>query len=144
VARTTETTDNVIPASNSQMALNLFYLGQYFGIPEWTGRAEKMLHMVAPELLNYGAGYSNWGCLALHLSYPYKEVALVGKDVEEKLTALYRQGITNAILACSRGESGLPLLRDRHVEGKTMIYVCENRTCKLPVETVEEALKLIE
>ena len=84
IARTSETSDNVIPASNSQMALNLFYLGSYFGAEDWIKKAHKMLNCVAVELKEYGPGYSNWGCLALHVVFPFKEIAIVGKNVNEK------------------------------------------------------------
>lgn len=141
VTRTTESSDNVIPASNSQMALNLFYLATYFDKSEWKIRAEKMLAKVLDELKNYGAGYSNWGCLALHLVYPFKEVAIVGKHVEEKFTELYQHGITNAIFAVHNAASEMPLLKDRFAEEQTLFYVCENNTCKLPVAKAEEALQ---
>ncbi len=140
VARTSEISDNVIPASNSQMALNLFYLGTYFGNEDWTKRAEQMLNCVVSEMKVYGPGYSNWGCLALHLLFPFKEIAIVGNNVNEKLLSLYKEGITNAILAVSASESDLPLLLNRFDKQKTLIYVCENRTCKQPVESVKEAL----
>ena len=140
VARTSEISDNVIPASNSQMALNLFYLGTYFGNEDWTKRAEQMLNCVVSEMKAYGPGYSNWGCLALHLLFPFKEIVIVGNNVNEKLLSLYKEGITNAILAVSASESDLPLLLNRFDKQKTLIYVCENRTCKQPVESVKEAL----
>lgn len=141
VTKTTETSDNVIPASNSQMALNLFYLGHYFDRSEWRRRAQSMLGNVLEELKNYGAGYSNWGCLALHFTHPFREVAIVGNHVDEKLAGLFKQGITNAMFAVHGCASGLPLLKDRYVSGETLIYVCENNTCRLPVASVEEAIK---
>jgi hypothetical protein len=141
IARTTEISDNVIPSSNSQMALNLFYLGHYFDKAEWINRAEKMLNAVAGDLKEYGAGYSNWACLGLHLSYPFREIAIVGNNVNEKLLGLAKQGLTNTILAVSAQASGLPLVDQRFVDGQTLIYVCENKACKLPVSTVEEALQ---
>lgn len=144
VARISEISDNVIPASNSQMALNLFCLGTYFGNTDWTKKAEKMLNCVAEELKGYGPGYSNWGCLALHFVFPFKEIAIVGKNVNEKLLELYQTGITNAILAVSATESDLPLMLNRFDKQKTLIYVCENHTCKQPVETIEEALLKLE
>jgi len=144
ITRTTETSDNVIPASNSQMALNLFYMGHYFYDENYLQRAESMLLNVTEEMRNYGAGYSNWACLALHMLYPFREVAIVGKNVDEMVGTLYKHGITNAIFAVGKTTSELPLLKDRFVENKTMIYVCENKTCKLPVETIEEALEQIE
>jgi len=140
LARTTEISDNVMPSSNSQMALNLFQLSVYFDKPDWRKRAEKMLDGITEELKNYGSGYSNWACLALNLIYPYREIAIVGKNVNEKLLTLNKQGLTNTILAPGSGISDLPLLKERFVPEKTLIYVCENHTCKVPVETIEETL----
>jgi len=144
VARTSEVSDNVIPASNSQMALNLFYLGTHFGKKEWVEKASKMLNCVANEIKQYGPGYSNWACLALHMLYPFREIAIVGNNVNEKLLALYGQGLTNAILAVSAKDSSLPLLTNRFNSQKTMIYVCEQQSCKQPVETIEDALLQLE
>lgn len=140
MTKTTETSDNVIPASNSQMALNLFYLGTYLDRKDWVDRSAAMLGLVAEELKNYGPGYSNWGCLALHLNYPFREIAIVGNNVNEKLLGLYQHGLTNTILAVHAKASDLPLLKDRYVASRTLIYVCENNTCQLPVGSVDEAV----
>lgn len=140
VTRTTETSDNVIPASNSQMARNLFYLGTWLGRKDWRERALRLTALVANDLNGYASGYSNWGCLALHVCYPFYELAIVGNNVDEKLKELYQQGLTNTILAVHAGASGLPLLKDRYKQGQTLIYVCRNNTCQLPVGTVEEAM----
>lgn len=141
IERISETSDNVIPASNSQMAINLFVLGRYFGNRAWEERAVSMLRVVAEDLKAYGAGYSNWACLGLYLTYPFRELAIVGNNVDEIFSELTQQGLTNTIFALSAGSSDLPLVKDRFVHQKTLIYVCENNTCQLPVETVEEALQ---
>jgi uncharacterized protein YyaL (SSP411 family) len=143
ISRSTEIHDNVIPASNSQMAINLFYLGTYFDEEKYVERAIEMLNLVPPEFRNYGSGYSNWGCLALHTLYPFKEIAIVGKSVNEKIKELYKHSFTNTILAVSGTKSDLPLLKERLVENETWIYVCENKTCRLPVNTIKEALELL-
>ena len=140
ITKTTEISDNVIPASNSQMALNLFQLGTYFDKQEWIERAEHMLNGVTEELKNYGAGYSNWACLALNLTYPFREVAIVGNNVNEKLVELYKQGITNTIFAVNAEASDLPLVKNRFVAGETLFYVCQNKSCKLPVKSVKETV----
>lgn len=140
ITRTSEISDNVMPSSNSQMALNLFHLSVYFDKQDWRKRAEKMLDGITEEMKNYGSGYSNWGCLALYLIYPFKEIAIVGKNVNEKFLSLTKHGLTNTILALSSGASDLPLIKDRFVAEKTLIYVCENHTCKVPVETIDETL----
>jgi hypothetical protein len=47
------------------------------------------------------------------------------------------------LVAGSNKESALPLLQDRYQSGQTLIYVCEGKTCKRPVETMAEAMKQI-
>ncbi|HET6993149.1 MAG TPA: thioredoxin domain-containing protein, partial [Bacteroidia bacterium] len=56
IARKMELSDNVIPASNSAMARNLFYLGHFTGNADWIGRSAKMLRQVKQEIIGYGAG----------------------------------------------------------------------------------------
>lgn len=141
VTRTSEISDNVTPASNSQMAHNLFKLAKYFDLPEWEQRAANMTGMVHDEMKGYCAGYSHWAALALHYLFPFKEVAIVGNNVDELLAPLAKSAHTNTILAISRKESDLPLVKGRFVNDKTLVYVCENRACKLPVSTVSAALE---
>lgn len=143
IVRTTEVSDNVIPASNSQMAINLFQLGAYFSRPDWQMRAERMLSLFGEEMKTYGAGYSNWACLALHLAYPFREITIVGNNVNEKLLDLVKQGITNAIFAVHALPSELPLVKDKFVSNKTLFYVCRGKVCNAPVDSVEETLKLL-
>jgi hypothetical protein len=140
ITRKQELSDNVIPASNSVMAKNLFYLGHFFGKTEYTGRAAKMLRVLKQEMIGYGAGYSNWLKLHLHFSFPFREMVIVGKTVDKTMAELRKSYLPNQIFAGSPGPSDLPLLQNRFTEGKTLIYVCENNTCELPVETAEEAI----
>jgi uncharacterized protein YyaL (SSP411 family) len=144
ITQQTETSDNVIPSSNSQMALNLFYLGKLIDKPEYIERAVKMLHLFLAEMVGYGAGYSNWGCLALFLTNPFKEVVIVGNNVDELFLKLHKHYFTNAILVLSENASDLPLLKNRWKKDETLIYICQNNTCGLPSTSVEEALKTIE
>ena len=144
ITRKTETSDNVIPASCSSIAKSLFKLGKYYGENRYTEQSKKMLQNILPHIAAYGAGYSNWCMLMLHFASPFYEVAIVGKDVDEIKRALEKHYLPNVIFAGSQTTSTLPLLLNRYKEDKTLIYVCENSTCKLPVETVEEALYLLQ
>jgi len=139
IARKMENSDNVIPASNSMMARNLFYLGHFFSRTEWLTRARTMLGNVQKEIVMYGAGYSNWAMLQLHFVQPFYEIVIVGKDVDKKRSAFREHYRSNKIFAGSPGPGSLPLLRDRYTEGSTLIYVCVDNTCELPVEDVQEA-----
>ncbi len=144
VVRKAEWSDNVIPASSSQMAINLHALSVYFDELSYRTISEKLLRSVVKEIENYGPGYSNWALLLLQKLKPQTEMVIVGKSVNEKLSELYKQTPPNVIFALSDKPSDMPLLKDRYVEQKTNIYVCKNNSCLLPTESVEEALKQIE
>jgi len=44
------------------------------------------------------------------------------------------------MLLGGKEEGSLELLQLKKVDGKTMIYVCQNKSCKLPVINVEAAI----
>jgi uncharacterized protein YyaL (SSP411 family) len=43
----------------------------------------------------------------------------------------------------SKKESSIPILKDRYQTNETLIYVCINKSCNLPVRSVEEAIDQI-
>ena len=143
VSRSIEYMDNVIPASNSIMAKNLFKLSHYFDNAHFSNTAKIMLNNVKPEIQNYGSGYSNWLDLMLNYVFPYYEVAIVGNDVFSKLTELNTSYIPNKLIAGSNKENSSPLLKNRYQENKTLIYVCVDNSCKLSVSEVEKAIALL-
>jgi len=143
VARTTEYRDNVIASSNSIMAKNLLRLSHYFDNEAYAETAKTMLHNVVPEIAEYPSTFSNWLDLMLNYTNNYYEVAIVGSEVNEKIKALNTYYLPNKLIIGSTSENNLPLLQNRYVDGKTLIYVCVNKACKLPVEVVEKAVTFI-
>ena len=143
ITRKMETHDNVIPASNSSMAKCLFYLGHHLSKDNYIDMSKKMLNNVINSIPQYGSGYSNWAMLLLNNVSPFYEVVAVGNNVDEKRKEFNKHYVTNKIFAGSAIESTLPLFQDRFVKDKTMIYLCNNKTCHNPVETVSEALTLM-
>ena len=51
--------------------------------------------------------------------------------------------LPNMLYAGSPEASELPILQDRYVEDKTLIYICEDKVCAAPVESPEKALAMI-
>jgi hypothetical protein len=143
IARKFEITDNVIPASNSSLANSLFQLSQYYENHEYQRMAEKMLSLVKNKMMKYPSAFSNWGILALNLVYPFYSVAICGENASQLSKELNENYIPNIQMACSTSESDLPLMKNRFINNKTLIYVCSACECQQPVETIDEALKLI-
>ena len=144
ISRTKEVTDNVIPSSNSEMANVLFLLGEYFDETKYTNTASSMLSKITLEMPRWGSAYSNWANLMMNFTTPFKQTVISGKDAEAKRKNIALHYLPNVLLAGSvSNNSELPILSNRFVADRTFIYVCENKTCKLPVESTTEALKLM-
>jgi len=143
IARTVEVYDNVIPSSNSVTARNLFRLSYLLERTDYKKIAQSMLERMVGNISEYPSGYSNWAQLFLDLTGTHKEVVVIGKNAIELLKKLQKHYLPNVIFCASTAPGKLPLLKNRYVSGKTLIYICQNNTCQLPVETVEEALLLL-
>ncbi|WP_411895765.1 thioredoxin domain-containing protein [Winogradskyella sp. A2] len=144
IARKTEVYDNVIPASNSVLAENLFKLGHYYYDKSYTERAEQMLSNINGDIVKSPTAFTNWLELYISFANPFYEVAISGPNALEKINEVNSKFIPNIIIAGATQEDDLPLLINKFTEDNTLIYVCVNGTCKLPVAEVEVALKQIE
>jgi uncharacterized protein YyaL (SSP411 family) len=145
ITRKMEIPDNVIPSSNSMMAINLHKLSVYFDHPPYQEISKQMMANIAEKLVPSGTYFSNWGILLLYHVYPSFEVVIAGSEAMEAIRSLGDHFLPHVIFAGStQNKTGLPLLENRFVGGETNIYVCRERVCKMPVQSVEEALELIE
>ena len=143
ITRTTEFRDNVIPSSNSIMAKNLFKLYHYFDKQEYYDLSKKMALSVSSEFEIYPSGYTNWFDLIYNLKSNYYEIAIVGYNAMTKVDNLNSFYLPNKLIIGSTTANDLPLLKNRFVDGKTLIYVCVNKACKMPTENLEESIKMI-
>jgi uncharacterized protein YyaL (SSP411 family) len=143
IARKMELNDNVVPASNSVMANNLYSLGAVFYDKQKTDIAKQMLANVYEGMEMYGSGYSNWGSLLLKLTNDFYQIVIVGENTNAIQSELIQHYLPNALVA-GGSKSDLPILKDKSSENQTMIYVCYDGTCLLPTSSVEEVLKLIQ
>ncbi|MCY7356728.1 MAG: thioredoxin domain-containing protein [Rudanella sp.] len=144
IARRKELFDNVIPASNSIMAGNLLSLSILLDRPQYAERADRMLGRMQPLIEKHPGDLSNWAALYTRRVLPSVEIAIVGPQAAEFRRNLESHLTTGVIFAGTETNSSLPLLEGRGmVNGQTTIYVCEDRTCQLPVTSVGEAVKLL-
>lgn len=143
IARKSEIHDNVIPASASVMVKNLFLLSRISEKTEWEALAEKCLSNILPVMENYGPAFSNWAITLLYLRNPFYEVAITGEAAQKSSQEIQKEYHPQRIVCFSETESQLPLLVSRLKTQQTLIYICQNKSCNLPVETLEEAFALL-
>jgi hypothetical protein len=137
-----ETEDNVIPASNSVMANNLFQLSVYFQNQYYESICMKMLKKIIPNI-DYPSAYSNWLNVLMNYSEQQKELGICGEMALEYLTKINREYYPNLLLAGANKISELPFLKDRYIENEMLFYVCQNQTCQLPTSNFNEVLNKI-
>ena len=142
VTRKREMTDNVIPASNSVMAHNLYRLGELFYTESYIEKARIMLNHVVEDIPKGGPYYANWARLMGLIAYGPFEVAVMGKEAVAKSQQMQRHYLPTAFFMGGR-EENLPLLESKGVDEGTLIYVCRNKSCKMPVKEVSKALKML-
>jgi uncharacterized protein YyaL (SSP411 family) len=141
IARKTEIMDGVISSSNSVMARNLKKLGMLLEHQQYEDISAQLLRNVMPYMVKYGSSYSNWCLLLLEEIIGLYEVAITGHEAEAARKELEQTYIPHKIMLGGNQEN-LPLLQNR-VSAQTRIFICKDKTCGLPANSVTEALKQI-
>lgn len=136
-----ELEDNVIVASNSAMANNLYKLGIYFENSYYEAVAQKMLNHIFPNI-DYPSAFSNWLHAFLNFS-DSKELAVCGENALENILLLQKEYLPNIVLAGTHKPSELPFLQARFEKGKDLFYLCQNKTCEQPLEDIISILNAI-
>ncbi|UPQ80092.1 thioredoxin domain-containing protein [Flavobacterium azooxidireducens] len=135
-----ELEDNVIPASNSIMASNLFKLSVYFENSHYEEISRQMIAQVVPSI-DYPSAFSNWLMAALHFSEYQKELAICGKESLIHLKDINQNYFPSVVLSGSEKKSDLPFLQNRFVENETLFYLCQNKMCLAPKNNISAIYK---
>jgi len=144
ITRNIDTTDNVIPSSNSVMAKNLFILSKYFENGDYLNMAKKMLSKISSQINEYPQGHSNWLDLKLNFTNAFYEIVVTGENAVDIINELNSSYLPNTIIdGTIKEDNDRPLTKNRFKTGEDLIYVCTDGTCQLPVDSVKECLKLI-
>ena len=144
IARKNDLFDNVIPSSNSMMAENLLKLGLHLDNEAYKKQAFDMVNQVCEMMAQETSYLSQWASVATLMVKPIPEIVIFGDNYQKVTTTLNALHIPRKVVAASAIESDLPLLQYKtEIKGKTAIYVCYNKTCKLPVTDLDEALTQI-
>lgn len=143
VARKFELTDGVIPSSSSVMAQNLFILSRIGNNSQWNEISKQQIGNLFGKIHSYPSYFANWASLELNYLFPTYELAICGENAQEKYQEFAKLYQVNIISAYTTKKSDFPLFADRFVNAKTLYFLCEDQTCKMPVENLDEVLKLL-
>ncbi|OFX89187.1 MAG: hypothetical protein A2W99_01665 [Bacteroidetes bacterium GWF2_33_16] len=143
IADTIEINDNVIPSSNSVIAHNLFLLGHYYLNDGYLTISKKMIMGLKNEIAKNPYFFGNWIDLMIQFIHKPYEVCVMGTNAEEFRAEFNKMYLPNILIAGGDPKSGIPLLENRYVDEKVMIFICRDNVCKQPVKSFAEALQII-
>jgi len=145
IARKKELFDNVIPSSNGVMATNLFHLGIIMDSEALRKQSTEMISKVSHLIEGEPSYMSNWAILYSEMVSAMAEVVVVGKAPVSVAMQMQQAYIPFGLFMGTSTTSELPLLSEKtNPPGHDFtIYVCYNKTCKLPVHSTGEALQQI-
>ncbi len=140
ITRKIDFSDNVTPSSNSSMTAGLFKLSKYFNNNKYEEITSKLIKIMKAPVFKNPAFNSYWLSSATKQTYSFYEVGIIGSKSMELSRRLSKEYLPNIALFGAETNGSLELLKNRFTEGKTLIYVCENRVCQLPLENVDQAI----
>ena len=142
IARKMELNDNVIPASNSVMAANLFLIGKFYDDVSYIETAQQMIANVYDGMEQYGSGYSNWANVMMNYIQPFVEVSITGPNWKENAKEISKTYLPNGILMGGL-ESDLAVLKDKFDAKKDQLFVCHSNHCLAPEEKPELIVQIL-
>jgi uncharacterized protein YyaL (SSP411 family) len=122
------------------MANNLFRLSIYFNNSHYEKVTQQMLQIILPTI-DYPSAFSNWLHVFLNFSTQNKELAICGNEAISFIKKINQSYNPNIVLAGTQKLSSLPFLQDRFSENEILFYLCQNRTCQMPIHDFQEIIK---
>lgn len=138
IVRKYETSDDVIPAACSALANVLWNFSLLKGEPKYKEMALRMLENVKDGIISQSRWHANWGILALKTLYPQYEVVVTGENALTLRKELMKPYRPNVLFAGATEIADLEIVSNR-ITDNTLIYVCKEMACQLPVKSVAEA-----
>jgi uncharacterized protein len=153
--RMKEENDSAEPAASSVAALNLARLAAIRSDRELRARAKKTVKAFARQLMHFPSALPQMLVAFDFLESAPGQIVVVGElsdaRTEELLGEVRRHFLPRAITLLADGAEGQNFLAEKNeavramkpVDGKPVVYICEDFTCKAPVTDVRELRKLL-
>jgi len=155
ITRSKPAYDGSIPSGNSVAALALLRLGQATMTPKFIGQASKTLHTFSAQL-HQSPGSLAYMLLAVDfLLGPRREIVIAGDagsdDTKQMLKLTRSRFLPNTVvLFHPTGQAGEDIEKivpftasQKPINSKATAYVCENYTCKQPINNIKDLEKVL-
>lgn len=146
--RQKEIYDGAIPSGNSVALLNVVRLYRFTGRTDFEDKASQIIKTFSQSIRTSPSAYTHFlSALDFYLG-PSKEILIVGSDehkVKSFMRVINKYFIPNKVTLHKSLESHDSLAKIaeytksfQFTDSKTLVYLCENFTCKLPISSETE------
>jgi uncharacterized protein YyaL (SSP411 family) len=148
--RMKEDYDGAEPAASSVAVMNLLTLSHLVDEPVWTHRIERTLRAFRDRIEQLGRGVPMMAAALSTYLAGLQQIIIVERpagtarfdEVERALGGKYLPFAIQLRLTPERQmrlRGSLPFIADmKAIDGKTSVYVCRDRTCRMPATAVDE------
>jgi len=150
LARMKAAYDGAEPSGNSVAAINLLRLSALTGNKKWSMLAEECIKSFGKILGSYPAAMPLMlSAMDLQMGKA-RQIVIAGDkntgDTRELLREVYSRYLPNTLVLLADGRENQAFLKEylpfiatvQKIDGKASAYVCENFSCKMPVNTREK------
>lgn len=136
--------DGATPSANAVMAHNLWLLGMCMEKPVWVEQGAEMIAKMTETAVRYGYSFGYWAQLVQRQAVGMKTMVLSGEKAADAMQELRRELVPQAyILRLSEDIRDVAILENKFFADKLYIFVCSEKACLSPVNTVKGALELV-
>lgn len=145
IIRKQELYDGATASGNSVMATVLWEAGIILDQVTWQERSRAMVLRASKMIGEYPNSFGKWLSVALNITMPRVEVAIVGEGYKDKLFQFQSNYFPQMVIQGSeKSDTKFPILVGKNPgKGRDEIYVCRGYQCLKPVDSLELAAELI-
>ena len=142
IHRPKEFFDHAIPSGNSVAALALLKLWKLTGNERWMRYPRAVFNRMSEMMRRQPSAFAYLLCAADFYCGRTREIAIVGdpesEDTRRVLQEVFGRYLPNKVVSCGLNSDLFLLKGKKQIDGQPTAYVCEDFTCKAPVNSLED------
>ena len=152
IVRPKDIYDGAMPSGNSVATLNMLRLARLSASSELEKQAYGQFEVFAFKVKTIESAHAYFMTALLYSIVPGKDIIIVGEKQSNDTKAMIKEINSNylpfATVVINAGEDKLnainpELIAHKSLEGKSTAYICENFTCKEPVNDLQKFIEYI-
>ena len=152
IVRPKDIYDGAMPSGNSVATLNMLRLARLSASSELEKQAYGQFEVFASKVKTIESAHAYFMTALLYSIVPGKDIIIVGEKQSNDTKAMIKEINSNylpfATVVINTGDDKLnainpELIAHKSLEGKSTAYICENFTCKEPVNDLQKFIEYI-